>query len=164
MSQAASIIPLMVMYGLGAWAMLPLGWLWSLLYIIYVLASNLLFMAVACPGCLNFGRRSCGSGYGLLAERLSRRRSGELFPSRFRACLPFLALSWVIPVAGGALAIYQDIVNGRTAAADIVPVALFAAVAFGVLPFTSKRECRSCAMRDRCPGASLTREGRDEAG
>jgi hypothetical protein len=154
----------MVMYGLGAWAILPLGWLWSLLYIIYVLASNLLFMLVACSCCLNFGKRSCGSGYGLLAAKISRRGSGEPFPSRFRACLPFLALSWVIPVAGGALAIYRDIVNGRIAMEVIVPVALFSAVAFGVLPFTSKRECRTCAMRERCPGASLTREGRNETG
>ena len=143
--------------------MLPLGWVWSLLYIIYVALSNLIFMCRVCPGCLNFGRPSCGSGYGLLAARMSRRVGGELFPSRFRASLPFLAGAWVIPVAGGALAVMRDMGDGRTVAMDILPVVIFAVIAFGILPFTSKRECRHCAMRDRCPGARVTREGCDEA-
>lgn len=149
------------MYGLGAWALLPLGWWWPLFYLDYVLASNLMFIRTVCPGCLNFGRPSCGSGFGLLAARMARPGGGERFPSRFRICLPLLALAWVIPLAGGALALYLDLGKGALVL-DIVPLVAFAIMGFGVLPFTSKKECHACAMRDRCPGARVTSEGRHE--
>jgi hypothetical protein len=76
--------------------------------------------------------------------------------------LPLLALAWVIPLAGGALALYRDLGDRQALVMDIVPVVLFAVIGFGVLPFTSKKECHTCAMRDRCPGARVTSEGRHE--
>jgi hypothetical protein len=154
----------MVVYFLGAWALLPIGLVWSLLYVVYVLSSNLLFIGTVCPCCQNYGRGSCGSGYGLLASRISERRAVDHFASRFKICLPFLALAWVLPTIGGAWAILRDLGNGTALIWDIAPLSLFLMVAFGVLPFTSKKECRSCSMRDRCPGAKLTGEGRHEAG
>lgn len=150
------LLPLASVYLLGAWVLWPLGWYFSLGYGLFAIASNLVFISTICARCVNYDRESCESGYGPISARLVRKRDSSDFPFYFRRYIPLVAAGWVLPLAGGAVLLAGSLGNTRSFVLNMLPLLVFAVVAFAVLPRSSRDSCRRCAMRRNCPGARFT--------
>jgi hypothetical protein len=156
-SALAHNLPLAVTYGMGAFLFLslPLGWLWALLYVMYVIVSNLVFIRIVCVCCRNFGKRSCEAGYGAFAPRIGNKRDVTNFPGCFKRSMPVVASAWVLPVIGGAATLIRSRDSPLGLVYAATPLVAFCIIAFWAMPKMSKTGCRGCAMRDICPGARL---------
>jgi hypothetical protein len=155
MGWAYDNLPLIGMYVLGTWLMLPFGWHWAVLYIAYSIASNLWFIKSICSHCVCYAKGTCPSGYGKLSARLSRKGDPKDFARAFNRNVPVVALGWVLPFVAGVLQLVFSIGNFRAVGYAAVELVIFTIVAFYVLPEMSKGKCRDCAMRKRCPGAKF---------
>jgi hypothetical protein len=150
------LLPLASVYLLGAWVLWPLGWYFSLGYGLFVIASNLVYISTVCARCAYHGSDRCPSGYGAVSARLAQKGSSKDFPHYFNRYVPLVAAGWVLPLAGGAVLLVGSSGNTRSFVFNMIPLLIFAVVAFGVLPRSSRESCRRCPMRRSCPGARFT--------
>jgi hypothetical protein len=150
------LLPLACVYFLGAWVLWPLGWFISLGYGIFVIASNLVFIATICACCANYGSTRCESGYGPIAARLAARGRNEDFPKCFRRYIGLVAAGWALPAIGGLVVVWRAFGDMRDMLFAVVPLLVFSIMAFGVLPRSSRESCARCAQRHNCPGTRFT--------
>jgi hypothetical protein len=139
--------PVMIMYILGAWLFLPLGWIWSVAFIIIVLLCNLWFVMRVCPHCAYHGRLDGPSVYCVMSIHLSGRREPQHFAHHFRQNVGISVVSWVLPVIGGviALRLLHDLTYG------LVLLAAFGVIAFLLVPMAARPNCERCLNREACP-------------
>jgi hypothetical protein len=139
--------PVMIMYGLGAWLFLPIGWIWSVAYLAVVTLCSLWFIVRVCPHCVYHGREDGPSVYCAVATRLTGKGELRLFTSRFRQNLGVTAVGWIAPIIGGAIALRQldKPVHG------LVLLAVFGLVAFYLVPTAAKPSCERCLNKETCP-------------
>jgi len=134
-----------VMYLIGA---LLIGWVWwplALLYLAYCVASNVMYMAWVCPYCGHYSLGTCRAGFHILSGRRFKPQMGKTFAKQFRRNVYVIAPGWFLPPVA---ALYL-LVTGFSWTTLVMTV-LFCAVAFWLLPESSKKHCEGCETVD-CP-------------
>jgi hypothetical protein len=139
--------PVMIMYGLGAWLFLPIGWLWSVTYLMTVALCNLWFVVRVCPHCVYHDRTDGPSLYCALTTRIADKGDPQLFASRFRHTAGVLAINWVLPIIGGIVALRQM----NEWAYGLTLLAVFGLIAFYLVPTSAKPSCERCLNKETCP-------------
>jgi hypothetical protein len=139
--------PVMIMYGFGAWLFLPIGWIWSVAYLMTVTLCSLWFIVRVCPNCVYHGRADGPSVYCTLAKRLARKGDLHRFASRFRQNLSVMAIGWILPIIGGVVALRQL----EELAYGLALLAVFGLVAFYLVPAAAKPSCERCLNKETCP-------------
>jgi hypothetical protein len=139
--------PVMIMYGLGAWLLLPLGWIGSVGYFMAVVACNLWFVVRVCPHCPYHDRADRPSLYCVLASRLTDKGDPQLFASQFRSSTGLLALNWILPVIGGIIALRRS--HEWTYCLTLLTA--FGLIAFYLVPIASRPSCVRCVNKEACP-------------
>jgi hypothetical protein len=139
--------PVVIMYALGAWLFGLIGWIWSLAYLMTVVVCNLCFVMRVCTHCSYYRRADAPSLYCALASRVAEKGDPELFASRFRSTTGVLALNWVLPIMGGAVALLQ----GSERAYCLTLLMAFGLIAFYLVPTASRPSCARCPNKEACP-------------
>ncbi len=144
---------LLVTYGLGA-VLLGLAW-WPLapLYLVYCLASNVVYMAWVCPYCPDSGRGTGPAGYHVLSGGRFRPRPGGTFGRQFGRAVVVLAGGWFVPLLASAWLLIRNFSWPVVALA-----AVFCLAGFVLLPADSRRHCSTCDNQD-CPRYLRRRAG-----
>jgi hypothetical protein len=158
-----------ILYGLGAWLILPNGWPWSVAYLVIVVLGSLWFIVRVCPHCAYHGLRACpnceGHGraevpstYCVVAARLAGKGDPQRFASRFRRNLGAVAAAWVLPVVGGVAALRQP----DNLAHGLVLLTVFGVIAFCLVPAAAKPACQECLNKDACPRGGCGKDTKDK--
>lgn len=139
--------PVMLMYALGAWLFLPMGWIWPVGYLVTVVLCNLWFVVRVCPHCVYHDRTDGPSLYCALAARIADKGDPQRFASRFRHTAGVLASNWVLPIIGGVIASRQtgEWVHG------LALLTAFGVIAFYLVPTATEPSCSQCLNKDACP-------------
>jgi hypothetical protein len=103
-------IPTAAMFVLGAILMWRLGWLFGTAYLVYCILAIVGFWGRICPWCHHFATRACPCGYGVIAARFFKPKTGREFRSVFRANIVIMFPCFFIPPIAGALLLW----NGYT--------------------------------------------------
>ena len=144
-------IPLLSMYVLGTILIWFFNFYLTILFIIYLVISNYLFMILICGFCPHYGTRSSICGYGLLAKKVTKRKSVREFRSSFLKNIAVIFPNWFLPFFIGIYLLYIDF-----SILILVLLIVFAVVGFAVVPYISKsKSCNSCKLRKTCPWMSL---------
>jgi hypothetical protein len=143
--------PVIILYLLGAWLLLRLGWPWSAGYVVLAAACNLWFIVRVCPTCLYHGRGDGPSLHCAVATRLARRGNVELFPHRFGEGLRVVAVAWIAPMIGGIVVLFQSRRDPTAVANVVFLLAAYALIAFLLAPAAAKPACERCENREACP-------------
>lgn len=134
-----------VMYALGT----VLVWLVSVplavVYLLYSLSSNGLYMAWVCPYCGHYALGTCPAGFHILSARRFKPKPGRTFGSEFRRNLYIMVPGWFVP----PIAALYLLATGF-AWWILFLLAVFCIVGFWLLPETSKKHCEGCETVD-CP-------------
>lgn len=128
----------MVLVGLIWW---PLG----LVYLLYGIFSNYLYMAWICPYCGHYLLATCAAGFDLLSGRRFRPQPGRTFGSEFRRRSWVLYPGWFVPPAAG---LYLLVTAFSWPVLTLL--AVFCLDAFWLLPRTARKHCEACETTD-CP-------------
>jgi len=139
--------PVIIMYGLGAWLFLPIGWTWSVAYLLVVTLCSLWFIVRVCPHCVYHGRVDGPSVYCVAAVCLTGKGDPQMFASRFRQNLGVIAIGWLLPVIGGSVALTQP----DKLTYGLALLAAFGLVAFYLVPTAAKPSCERCLNKEACP-------------
>lgn len=139
--------PVLLMYILGAWLFVPLGWLWPAASLLGVVLCNLWFVVRVCPHCLYHARTDGPSLYCVLATRLAAPGDPQRFAARFRQTIGLQALNWFLPLVGGVLALRKL----ESLPYGLCMLALFGLLAFYLVPTASAPCCARCLNREACP-------------
>ena len=147
--------PVFIMYGLGAWLFLPIGWICSGAYLVTVLLCNLWFVIRVCPHCVYHDHTDGPSIYCALATRLAVKGDPQLFAARFQQNTGVLAVNWVLPIIGGVIALRQldNLVYG------LALLAVFGLIAFYLVPTAAKPSCERCLNKETCPRGRHVKDG-----
>jgi hypothetical protein len=123
------------------------AWIAAAAYAAYGIAGALWIIVFLCPYCLNYGRRSCPSGYGIISAKLRAKGDAALFNRQFRRHIPAIVPLWIIPVAiGGVVAVKSF--SWPLA----ILLGVFVLNSFVILPLLSKSHgCKHCPQREACP-------------
>jgi len=126
----------------------PLG----IIYLVYSLLSNVLYMAWICPYCGHYGLHTCAAGFDILSGGRFKPRPGRTFGTEFRRKSWVLYPGWFLPPLVAMSLLVTDF-SWWTVALLVV----FCVVAFWLLPETSKKHCENCETVD-CPRYPKTRK------
>lgn len=99
---------LLVTYLVGLYILLQLGFVWGLLYIVYLIVLEFTTYREGCVNCYYYGKR-CISGRGLCARLFFREGDPKKFCERevtWKNLLPQV-LVLIFPTAGGAILLYM---------------------------------------------------------
>ena len=143
--------PVIVMYLVGTWMLVPLGWPWAAGYVICIVASNLWFLTTVCSRCRCHGRSDGPSLYCVMAGRLAKKGDVAQFARSFRRNSLVMAVGWILPPVGAIVLCVQAYGRGWTFAGSIVVLVAFCLIAFWLLPVGAKPRCGRCDNRDECP-------------
>ncbi len=146
-------IPYIVMTIVGAIIILlgfelsVLGWIFSIMYILYGILGAVWIMIFICPYCHFFNTRACPCGYGIIAVKFNKKKSIENFAQKFKKHIPVIVPLWLIPVLVGG---YFIIINLNWLI--LILIFVFSINSFIILPLVSKKYgCAHCPQKDTCP-------------
>ena len=134
-----------VMYILGAVLIGRVWWPLALVYLVYCVLSNVAYMAWVCPYCGHYSLGTCAAGFHILSGRRFKPQLGKTFARQFRRNVYVMAPGWFLPPVA---ALYL-LVTGFSWYI-LALTAVFCAVAFWLLPESSKKHCEGCETVD-CP-------------
>jgi hypothetical protein len=144
-------MPLLTMFVLGVILTVFFSIYLAIFFIIYLIISNYLYMALICGYCHHYGTRTSLCGYGLLAKRITKRKSYKEFGSNFKKYIAVMFPNWFLPFIVGIYVLYLSF--------DwiiLIILIIFSVIGFAVVPYFSKTEsCETCKIRDSCPWMSL---------
>ncbi len=142
--------PTIVMFLLGSALVWNLNSLFSMAYLVYCGLSIILFWRLICPWCHHFGTTGCPCGYGRIASRLFKRKTGREFKRIFKQNICIVFPCWFIPLGTGIYLLW----TGFNSALLYLFLA-FCLVGFVMIPAISRLVgCRSCNIKDECPWMS----------
>jgi hypothetical protein len=144
-------IPLFSMYTLGVIITVFYNIYFAIGFLIYIVISSLLFAYLICSYCPHYGSRTSLCGYGLLAKRLTKRKSMKGFKTAFKKYIVVLFPDWFAPVIIGAYILWLDF----TWIVLILFIAFILVAFVGVLYVSKSDSCNTCKLRDDCPWMSL---------
>ncbi|MFZ5881487.1 MAG: hypothetical protein ACOY0R_19135 [Chloroflexota bacterium] len=134
-----------VMYVLGA-ILSGLAWLpLAVIYLVYSLLSNVLYMAWVCPYCGHYSLGTCPAGFHILSARRFKPKPGGTFSREFRRNVAVMVPGWFLPPIVGVYLLLTGFSWGLLAL-----LVVFCVVAFWWLPESSKKHCAGCETVD-CP-------------
>jgi len=117
------------------------------IYFLYGIVGAFWIMVFMCPYCRFWGTQSCPCGYGILAERFTRKKNPQLFSEKFKKHIPVIVPLWFIPVISGGIFI---VINFSFLLLALVIV--FVIDSFIILPvFSKKHGCTDCPQKQDCP-------------
>ncbi len=144
-------IPLLTMYILGTIIILILNLFLAIIFILYLILNNYLFMVLICAYCPHYGTRSSLCGYGLLTKSLTTRKSPREFKRNIKRFIVVIFPNWFAPLITGIYLLWISF--------DWVVLVLyiiFIIVGFVGVPYISKsKACDTCKLRKNCPWMSL---------
>jgi hypothetical protein len=143
--------PVVVMYVLGTWLLVPLGWAWGAGYVACVIVSNWWFTSRVCPHCRCYGRHDGPSLYCIIASRLAKKADKPLFAQHFRRNTKVMAAGWILPPIGGIVLLVRAYGCPWLFVGSIVMLMAFLLIAFWLVPVGAKPRCERCDNRDDCP-------------
>jgi hypothetical protein len=143
-------VPTMVMFFLGSALIWNLSPVFSILFFIYCGISIILFWRLICPYCHHFETSGCPCGYGVVAPRFFRRRTGREFKGVFRKNIAVVFPCWIIPLGAGVY-----LLRTQFSGATLWLFLSFCLVGFVLIPAISKFVgCKSCEIKADCPWMS----------
>jgi hypothetical protein len=148
-------IPLLSMYVLGVVIVSIFSLFWGILFIVYIIISNILFMIWICKYCPHYGTRTSVCGYGLVTKKLTKRKSPREFNKAFKRYIAVLFPDWFAPLFVGIylLTIEFDWIL-------LILVVAFTLIAFvGVLYVSKSDSCDTCKLRKNCPWMKICSGG-----
>jgi hypothetical protein len=134
-----------LMYILGTLLLGLVWWPLGLVYLVYSLFSNVLYMAWICPYCGHYLLGTCAAGFDILSRKRFKPQPGRTFGSEFRRRSWVLYPGWFLPPLAGLYLLIAHF--------SWLPMALlgfFCVDAFWLLPEVSKKHCENCETVD-CP-------------
>jgi len=144
-------IPLFSMYVLGTVLIAIFNILIAVIFIIYLIVSNYLFLSLICAYCPHYGTRTSLCGYALVAKHVTTRKSARGFKSNFRKYIGVIFPNWFFPLIIGIFLIYISF-NWII----LILLIVFIIIAFIGVPYLSKsKSCTTCKLRNNCPWMCL---------
>ena len=144
-------IPLLSMYVLGT---IIIGFLniWiALIFILYLILSNYIFMLKICAYCPHYGSRSSLCGYGLLTKFVTTKKKPKEFRKQFKRFIAVLFPDWFLPLIIGIYLLLQSF-DWLT----LLLLIIFIIIAFGAVLYVSRsKSCKSCKLKGACPWSSI---------
>ncbi len=142
--------PTALMFLLGSALIWNVEPAFSILFFVYCCLSIVMFWRFICPWCHHFGGSGCPCGYGRIASRFFKRKTGKEFKKVFRQNIRILFPCWVIPSVTGVYLLW------RRFSWELFYLFLsFCLVGFVLIPAISRFVgCKSCKIRDDCPWMS----------
>ena len=143
----------LVMYAFGAFLLLRLHPVVSLLYLVYCAGVELNVMYRSCRSCVYYGKR-CAFGKGWLAARLFSQGDPASFATKDVSALNLIPdfLVVVFPVVGGLISLvfaFSWVILGLI-------VVFLVVFLVGTATIRGKAACRYCMQRERgCPAAQM---------
>lgn len=124
-----------------------IGFILSLLFLLYGAMGTIWFIIFICPYCNFFGTRDCPCGYGQIAKMFRSKQKEEDFKGKFKKHIPVIVPLWVIPMIAGGIFLYLDF-----SILIMILMILFAIDSYVILPFVSRKYgCAHCPQKDTCP-------------
>jgi hypothetical protein len=124
----------------------------GILYLVYSLFSNYLFMAWICPYCGHYGLGTCAAGFDILSDGRFKPRPGRTFGTEYRRWVWVLFPGWFLPPLVALYLLFTAFSWWM-----VTLLALFCVVAFWLLPKNSRKHCENCETVD-CPRYPKTRK------
>ena len=134
-----------VMYILGTILVGLVSWWLAGLYLAYSLLSNVLYMAWVCPYCGHYALGTCPAGFHILSGRRFKPKPGRTFSREFRRNVFVMVPGWFLPPILGLYLLVTEF-----SWPVLLLLIAFCAVAFWLLPESSKKHCEGCETVD-CP-------------
>ena len=134
-----------VMYILGAALCVLFWWPLAILYLLYAVLSNVLYMAWVCPYCGHYALGTCPAGFHILSGRRFKAKLGTTFAREFRRNLWVMIPGWFVPPL---VAVYLLVTGFSWLVLTLLVI--FCVIAFWWLPESSKSHCEGCETVD-CP-------------
>jgi hypothetical protein len=142
--------PTVVMFFMGAALIWNLAPICSVLFLVYCALSIVYFWRFICPWCHHFDGTGCPCGYGKIASRFFRRKTGREFKKVFRKNICILFPCWILPLGTG---IY--LLRMKFSGSLLFLFLAFCFVGFVLIPAISKWVgCKSCEIKADCPWMS----------
>jgi len=140
-------IPTGTMFVLGALLLLPIWWLFSVIFLIYCGLSIILFWALICPYCHHYNSKACPCGYGVAAPKLFKYKGSKEFKKVFKQNIVVMFPCWFVPFGAGIYLLMTDYSQNL-----FVLFLAFCIVGFALIPAISKYVgCKGCEIKDQCP-------------
>jgi len=143
--------PLLLMYVLGSILVAYLNLFFAIIFIVYIIISNILFMVHICVFCPHYGTRTSQCGYGLATKYFAKRKSLKEFNKNFKKYIAVLFPDWFVPTIIG---FYLLIITFDWIV--VIILIIFMVIGFGVIPFGSRSKCKSCKHRKQCPWMDIS--------
>jgi hypothetical protein len=143
--------PQIVMYIVGTWIFIPLGYIWAIAYAIIAIVTNLWYMTMICPNCIYHGKTTGASLLCGISGSLARKGDMKLFARQFKKNIGVVITGWVLPLFGSGLLLYQKYGDTTQLGYNIFMLTSFCIIAFFLLPKAAEPGCRRCAMKNNCP-------------
>ena len=150
---AVSNLVALAIYGLGAYIIYRSGWVWMVLYLVYLLILEIRLLGGHCRNCYYYGR-TCAFGKGRLSAAIFKPGDPERFNARsvtWRDMIPDI-LVVLVPMVVGIVVLTRDF-SWAVLAAMLGMLAL-ATVGNGAV--RSSLACSRCRQRELgCPAEQL---------
>lgn len=146
-------------YGLGAYIVYQVGWIFMAVYLAFILAMEVRLLAGHCVHCCYYGR-ACAFGRGKLSALFFKRGDPARFAGlvvSWRTLLPDMLVS-LLPLAAGVVALVDDFSWWVLAAM----IALLALSTMGNAAVRTNIACKRCRQRELgCPAEKLFQKSGD---
>jgi hypothetical protein len=143
-------IPTAVMFILGAALVWKISPIFSILFFVYCGLSIILFWRLICPWCHHFESSGCPCGYGKIAPRFFKKKTGKEFKRVFKRNIGIVFPCWIVPLGAG---IY--LLKTQYSGMMLYLFLSFCLVGFILIPAISKFVgCRFCTIKADCPWMS----------
>ncbi len=140
-------LPTLALFILGFLIIKPVSAIFAVSFLIYAFFSIVWFWVKICPWCHHFGTFACPCGYGAVAPKLTRRKTGKSFRKVFRKHIWIVVPNWFVPSAFAAYLLITDY-----STKILVLSVAFGFTGFIVIPLISKLVgCKNCEIKDDCP-------------
>jgi len=149
-------------YAIGAYVLSGIGILFSILYLIYCLWTEIRVLRVACVNCYYYGR-VCGLGRGRVCSLFFKRGDPRKFVEREASWLQILPdfMVSIFPIVGGIILLVRNFTWLLMAMLAILVILSF----WGTAVIRGSFACKYCKQREiGCPAEKLFRKEKKQSG
>jgi hypothetical protein len=152
----------LAIYGLGSFIIYQAGWVWMVVYLVYLLILEIRLLGGHCRHCYYYGR-TCAFGKGRLSAAIFKPGDPERFNARsatWRSMIPDI-LVVLVPMVVGIVDLARDF--SWAVLAVMLGILVLATVGNGAV--RSSLACSRCRQRELgCPAERLFAKAGTEAG
>ncbi|NPV60454.1 MAG: hypothetical protein HPY75_12460 [Actinobacteria bacterium] len=143
-------------YGLGAFIVYQLGWIWMAIYLVYLLVLEIRLLGGHCVHCYYYGK-ACAFGKGRLSALFFKRGDPGRFSGKRITWLSMIPdiLVGLVPIIAGIIVLVRGF--SWTVLVAMISVLLLATAGSGAV--RNSLACRHCRQRELgCPAEQLFRK------